>query len=396
MTDSVMLDWRVPASEWELFREYVEDKYGKLRGYLGTEAELAMRQYTDNDGYNDVEKRVDELVRAAGRTPETVLTNETAPLAEQETTRVTARVDSAVKQEFQKVADQNYDESYGVVFASAINSQRSGGRAARLERKLDRILDDAKGLLSALNESADKSLSRREERTLIICNRLPEKFTDEALQQEIRDVAGPTVIDDYRELVMEHRDVEPHPGIERKPDSDPERLWIPADEAERLRPDGEPAVCRRPVEFLDRGDRVRRLKLELGRRAAERTHGKATVTTTTVASEIFDGEVSGPSAGELMEEAAFAPGYHYDDSGQSTKLRADLNVVKKHDTDLLAEIVEYRDAETEALLDSEPSEETDDWSEEDTTAAEKADAALDALQRAQAATDGGEPAPGDD
>jgi hypothetical protein len=66
MRDTVRLDWRVPTDEWTRFREYVQDQNGSLDGYLGREAEAAMREYADLDGYDGVEDRISQLYEAAG------------------------------------------------------------------------------------------------------------------------------------------------------------------------------------------------------------------------------------------------------------------------------------------------------------------------------------------
>jgi hypothetical protein len=47
-----------------------QSKFGTVAGYLGREAELAMKQYIDADGYARVEALVDRLVSAAGRSPD--------------------------------------------------------------------------------------------------------------------------------------------------------------------------------------------------------------------------------------------------------------------------------------------------------------------------------------
>ncbi|MFB9804109.1 hypothetical protein ACFFQF_00805 [Haladaptatus pallidirubidus] len=106
MIDRKPLDWRVPAAEWEKFRQHVESEFGRVEGYLGREAELAMREYADADRFEPVEKQVDRLVQAAGRTPsELGFKEKTSDLDASETSRVQVRVDPQIKDEFKRAAE---------------------------------------------------------------------------------------------------------------------------------------------------------------------------------------------------------------------------------------------------------------------------------------------------
>jgi len=69
MTDRVKVDWRIPSDEWEKFVAYVRDEHGETEGYVGREAERAMREFVDADEFAAVEERVDRFIQAAGRTP---------------------------------------------------------------------------------------------------------------------------------------------------------------------------------------------------------------------------------------------------------------------------------------------------------------------------------------
>jgi len=150
MSDRTCLDWRVPKAEWEQFREYVENEPGRLSGSLGRGAEAAMKEYTNTDAGATVEEQIDRLITAAGRTPEKPFKEKKTQLADAETTRVMVRVDPAVKDDFRDTVGA--EESFGVAFARAIRNYREGGRTARLERKLDRVLDDVDEALTKLEE----------------------------------------------------------------------------------------------------------------------------------------------------------------------------------------------------------------------------------------------------
>lgn len=391
MSDRVKLDWKVPTSEWQKFRKCVEDEFGMLDGYLGREAELAIKQYADQDGYAGVEQRVDRLVRAAGRTPEGASQEKKSDLDKADRTRVTVRVDPDLKQQFKRVVSDG-DDTLGVAFARAIRTHRDGGRAARLERKLDRVIDDAEALLSNLNEAeSDNGLGKVDRNTITICNRLVknsgDQFTDYELVGEIHDVAArgskasePTV-ERYRDLVIERLEYVPHPLA-------PKRIWMPEETATELMPDGAPRECLMPVDFLDEDDLATRIQLALGRRAAERENGKARLGVEGILEQILDEVPSKADVLQLMEQAALADGFELNRNGDVATLAADLNVTAKYDDDLLKEIINYRDSESEEIID-EPTETTvADYTNGPKTPS-SVDAQLDNITRS--ATDGGGP-----
>lgn len=356
LRDAEMLDWLVPTTEWQRFREHVQDEHGSLDGYLGRAAERAMREYADTDGYNEVEDRVDRLVQAAGRHPETVFEEKTS-LSEQATTRVTVRVDQAVKDDFRRVADAS-DDPYGVEFARAIRAYRDGGRAARLERKLDRILDDAEALLGELEDAdGDGGLSVREQRVIRICNRLPDGgFSDEELVAEIQDVAGSSkpTIQDYREAVIERLEFEPHPNTKTL-------VWISPGEAAEIVPEGAPEVCRRPLFTLDRDARVERLQYAVGRRAFGNSQGRAIVDTANIEKGVFGGDVSRSTVLEYMEEAALDDGYAINRSGDTASLLCRLEDVADSDPEFFRALREYHESDADDLLSPVTTTTVDDW-----------------------------------
>lgn len=394
MRETVMLDWRVPEDEWRAFRDYVESEYGSVEGYLGREAERAMRAYADADGYDAVEEKIDRLVEAAGRRPGAASKEKNSSLAGQPTTRVTARVDEVVKDEFRAVAADD-DDPFGVVFARAIREHREGGRADRLERKLDRVIDDAGALLSELDEGdTEGGLSSEDRKLITICNRLGDQhdnlqFTDDELNSEIHDVAGrgqrasPPTLEKYRDLVIERLGVEPHPNASH--------VWVPEETAADLVPDGTPEECRRPVELLDRDDRVRRIKLALGRRAANRSTGKVTARRPSIQNDVLEDVPAKSTVLDLMEEVALTEGYSIDRSRDKAALRVDLKAAGEADPGLFEEVIDYRDAETDSLLGDTTETTVSDYTDspESTVSPDAAADQMDQLTKSM--TDGGGP-----
>ena len=379
LRERVRLDWRVPAAEWGRFREYVENEYGSLDGYLGREAEAAMQAYADADGLDGVEDKIDRLVRAAGRTPEDrdkEKNNSYQPDAE--TTRVTARVDECVKDEFRAVVDtQDKDRKYGQALARALDTHRNGGRAGRLERKLDRVVDDAEAFLEQTSaESSETKVGKHERCVIGIANELAGEFVDDELERTIREVANvhsEPAIEQYREDVTARLEVEPHPNVPH--------LWISSEKAEQLNP-GVPAECRRPVGHLDSSERVERIRLALGRRAARCKSGRITVPADEVRDTILEKEVKRGATLSLMRSAAQVVGIDIDEDASPAKLRINLSTLQETEPDLTRRIITYRDETREGLLAETTETEMSDYTNTNTEA--------DASGAAAAATDGGE------
>ena len=204
MSDRVRVDWKVPESEWNHFRNYVRSEYGSLEGYLGREVENAMREYALTDGYERVEQLVDRLVQAAGRTLGDY-SEEKRNRFNGDTTRVTARVDPLVKDSFRDRADDDTG-SYGRVLAKALRAYREGGRAARLEDKLERIVDDAESMLETVrDDESGTSMGKKERQTIAICSDLPSPFNRDQLEEKIKQHAGSSdyYLEEYTEQVVD-------------------------------------------------------------------------------------------------------------------------------------------------------------------------------------------------
>lgn len=401
VSNRVRLQWRVPSSTWSLFREYVEDEYGRLDGYLGREVEVAMQEHIGRDGYETVEDMVDELVKAAGRSPDRVIKR--TKRGSEDTTNVTPRVAEQLKDDFRAHVDgSDMQNSYGEELAEALEFRMDGGRARRLEEKLDRVLDDATTILSDVRNtetgeaSDDEGLGYKERQTIAICHRLRElesteelrQFKDETLEQAISDVAADNPIasdptlNRYKPRVTERLEMEPHPN-------NPE-VWITRERAKDLTPEGTPEIVRKPVGFLDKLERVKRTRLVVGKQAAQLPSGETAVSTDHILGDVLENGPTRPTVLDDMNTAAKAPGFEVREIKGEKRLTVDLDEVASSRPDLYDEIIAYRDGESEDLIEG------GDSSIGDYTSAEqKADAQLAALGQATAATDGGAPVPGE-
>lgn len=389
MRDLVMLDWMVPKRPWRVFCHTIEAENNTLEGYLGREATVAMDEFAEEDGYERVEDLVDQLVQAAGRTPaaRSKEKNSLSDLSQLDTTRVTVRVDRDVKERFKAAADQSAYDSYGIAFGRALQLYCEGGRAARLEDKLDRVVDDAEALLSELDESeTDTSLGKVDRNVIQICNRLTDEFTDQELNSEIHDIAGtgPKVTDPtlekYRDLVSERLDVERHPNADT--------VWIPSERVDDYVPEDLPEECYRSVSNLSRSQRVRRIHLTLGRRAARQGSGYARATSTEIRSDVFNDELTKSTVLELMNAAALEDGYKLDESTRPTTLTVDL-VNGITDGYLAEDIIAYKRADVPGMLPGSSTTTVDDWN--DGTSGPSASSVDEDLDRLTGVTDGGGP-----
>ncbi|WP_254547494.1 hypothetical protein [Halomarina pelagica] len=409
MSDRVRLDWRVPSSVWERFCEHVYDEFDDVDGVLGRETEAAMREYLDLDPGVTAEAMIDDLLDAVGRTSGDAHKQKKSDLSRGgETARVQVRVSPTIREDFRAVAKQGED-TLGITLARALQEYCDGGRWGRVERKLARIPDEVPTLLAEVAD-ADRTerLSTKERRTIAIATQLGEEFTDDDLVEAIDAVAGssgrasaPTV-EQYRVLVTEYKGAEPHPN---KPG-----LWIPAEMAAELVPAGTPRECRLPVSHLDRGERVRRLQLDAGKRAYPR-NGKCKLTTETIRSDIFDGEVSASSVRNYVADAEATPGFIADQEGGTLTLRVNLHTLQAahangDDPDgLLPRIDAYyherpvesdavdREGEDEGESTAEPEPPTDEAEDEAETRITVTQEVHEEMERltAAVATDGGRP-----
>lgn len=219
MSNRSKLQWQVPSEEWQRFRQFVDSEYGSVKGYLSREVENAMREYALMDGYEEVEQLVDRLVQAAGRTLGD-RHEEKRNLYNGDTTRVTVNVDTLVKDSFCRQADDDTG-SYGRILAKALRAYREGGRASRLEDKLERVVDDAESMLETVrDDESGTSMGKKERQTVAICSELPSPFNRDQLEESIKDHAGSSdyYLEEYTEQVVDR--LGPLKVIERPGESD--------------------------------------------------------------------------------------------------------------------------------------------------------------------------------
>lgn len=333
MTVHPKVGWRVPTDEWERFLAQVRDRHGETEGRVGHEVRRAMREWIDADEFAAVEREVDRLVWAAGRTPAALAEKKHGSdhPASEDTTLVQTRAPRDLKEEFAASAREQ-GERPGVYLARALRERRAGGRARRVLAKLDRVSDDAEALLAEVDPEGDGDMSIRERRTVAICRRLGEQFPEDELEAAIGAVAGDSqpTLREYRERVLDRLEYVEHPHNAE--------LYVPEDTAREIAegtdapgPDA-PAAERKPYAKLAREEKVHGVRVAAVRRAA-RNDGRAQLDAAAVRTEVFDGEPSEGHARDLMRVAGQADGFEFGKRYGKDRLRVDLRDVT--DDDLL-------------------------------------------------------------
>lgn len=326
--------------EWKAFVESVHREYGEDGRYVSREIERAMREWADLDDLAPIEEKVNRLVRAAGRTPEENPEKKiiSTCLEDEDTTRVSHRVDSQLKNDFAEYVNQTSEERLGLALGRALRQCRMEDRSQRLLNKLNRVVEDAEDLLAEMPDGGE--LSTRQKRTITICDQLGDQFTESDLKNTIRKVAGdsPPTIRDYTQMVLDRRNVVKHPY---NPD-----LYIPESEAREQGFDpNAPAIDRKEYGELTREEKVRGLQIELARRSLS-NNGKYQVDAQEVKRGIFDREPSDSHSRELLRFADEEQGFHL--VNRRGKLRLRINIDDVTNKTILKPV--YSEGNSDSLL----------------------------------------------
>lgn len=333
MSERPKLDWQVPTTEWDRYRSWHEDAPARVPASLGLSVENAMLAWIDADGYEQVEHLVDRLVEAAGRTPERLAENKTTSeltaAESNEKTRVSVRVESDAREEFAGYVRSETSYHLGEALALALREHREGGRAARLERKLERIADDASTLLEDVGADEDvRSKPTVERRTMAIASQLDEQFTGDELDRAIGEVAGTSdpTLRRYRERVLDHLDYAEHPQTED--------LYLPAETAEEYRDDEGAALPteKRAFDDLTRVEKVESIQAELIRQAVERGvtgHAMRLESGGAGVRGLLGPTPTDRTLRSLMDAAAADAGFRTDTKGGTKRVLVDLEAVRK-------------------------------------------------------------------
>lgn len=299
------INWRIPTSEWDAFKDHVCVKHGEVTGNVGQEVTSAMREWIDADDYDTIETWVDRLIRAAGRTPADLSGEKISQdaLADNgETAMVRTRVDPDLKTAFKAFVNEHTDDRLGIQLAKALRERRQGGRARRIEHKLSRIQEDTEDFLAHLD--GNETLPKADREAIEIGRRLPEdEFMRADLQMEIEDVTGRDtdyILNDRTERVLDRLDVVAHPNNPA--------LFVSEDRAKQIDSHDAPAVDRKDYSDLSREEKVEGVRIALAR-TAERNGGNAAFRAGTIKREVFNSRPSDSHLQQLMALASEGAGY---------------------------------------------------------------------------------------
>lgn len=388
------INWKVPAGEWDSFLEYVREKYDAIDGHTGREVEMAMKEWVDRDEYHGIEERINRLVRAAGRTPEDLAQKKSTVDGldvSGESTTAGSRVHSQLKTEFRALVNEHTDLRYGVALAHALHERRHGGRSGRLKDKLDRVIDDAEGLLSEVNDESDPNagLSLREKRTMAICQSFSDRIAIQRweIYEKIAAVAGDSdpTLKEYTDRVLGHLNYARHPG-HRGPSEDKDAFLPVADarstaESMGVAPPDAPAIDRKHYSDLSREEKIEGIQIELARQS-QTNDGRYQFSASRIFREIFDDIPSPSHVNDLMHAASDPNGYTMARYNGNKVLRVTLNEVR------LPAVKDALDTD-ESESEGNQEDESDSQNELRAEASEELDTLMNS--KPEALTDGGIP-----
>lgn len=146
MSSTEKLEWWVDSREYELFREYVEEKHGVIGLCFPSEVVQAMRAFIDKDRAAAVEDELTALEDAlAGTLPGYSRRRRSLdPLAKddlggEDTKKVRCEVPAALKEEFAIYIEEHSEWGKGEALGRAMNAYRDGGREQRLADRLEEM-----------------------------------------------------------------------------------------------------------------------------------------------------------------------------------------------------------------------------------------------------------------
>ena len=221
----VKLGWKKPP-EWDRFEAKVEENHGTAEGQAGRVLDRAWGQYRDD---HPAEALANQLLEAAGYPGEpgqekkSLLTR--PPADESDRGKVWVYVHEETKAGMEAFASESGVQRHEVLRA-VVCWYLEGPRIERVTRKLERAVPPAVDALEELG--GESSIGAVERRTIRICQRLGDEFTQSDLEAAIRaeNLDSEPSIEKYSERVLNRLEYRTHP--------DTDRLYIPAQKRERL------------------------------------------------------------------------------------------------------------------------------------------------------------------
>lgn len=212
MSNRVHAGARIPEKIRELHAENVREKWGREDVYLGTEAEMAIREYLDQDDFVDIEAELKETCASLGCSTEKIKSSRDSLDAETKP-RAMWRIHPELKEELKAYA-KSVDKTYSDTFALALREYWTNSRSERIEQLLDRLetaIDPWKDSIGS--DGVNASVTDR--RTAEIAMELPDwpEIPRPKIEQAISDVTSDSDYnhEKYTPLVAEYKGLEKHP-----------------------------------------------------------------------------------------------------------------------------------------------------------------------------------------
>lgn len=328
MSNRVHANARIAEDIFDLHAKHVQEKHAADSLYKGVEAELALREYLDQDHLASVEQKLRDRCRSLGCSPAKIKRLVTDA---DNTTKKKAqwRIRSELKEDVKTYAKET-NETYSDVFAVAIREYWTNSRANRLEALVDRLTDAIDPWTEQIG-SDGVNATVKDRRTAEIAMEVGEQseFTRDELEDAIADVTSPSDYNkrEYTPLVAAYKGVEEHPKTEE--------LFIPHERAAELREhqddESGPDLLDQSVADLTSDERVRRVQARLYRDALS-GNGKTAMVFSEIAAE-FNDELGKTTVYTLMDNAATLAGYETA-SPHGTK-RLQVTAREVDDTDVI-------------------------------------------------------------
>lgn len=390
MSSTAKLEWWIDSREYELFREYVEEKHGVIALCFPSEVLQAMRAFIDKDRAADVEDKFATLEDALAdslpgysRRRKSSGPLATDDLGEDDTTKIRCEVPAKLKEEFAIYVDEHSEWGYGEALGRAMNAYRDGGREQRLADALDAMTAavesvDAENIETTQNNESDQDqesdetetrpYSREKKIEAIRCDLAEEYGKDSAEEieqlpreqivqaihrycsQDPEKDASDRTVSDYLSHITDELELTDHPQNDVLLIKDAEL-------------DG-PAFEHKSYDALTTEERVEAIHVKLLREVDR--NRRYQVAASDIQTGYFDGDPSDSVAHELRNRAAEAAGFGVRTARDGVqKLKVDLADVTDESLLETAGLSNQRNAEVEAAAE------------------------MDVLMDAEVATDGG-------
>lgn len=325
MSDRVNSNARIPEDLFDRHTRNVQEKHAADSLYMGIEAELAIREYLDQDDLATLEEKLRDRCTSLGSSP-SKRKKLVADIDSSEKKKAQWRIRAELKEELKKYAKET-DNTYSDVFALAIREHWTNSRADRLEALYERLDNAIEPWADQIgNDGVNATIKDR--RTAEIAMELDDldQYLRDDLETAIAEVTSDSDYNknEYTPRVAEYMGVEEHPATED--------IFVSHERAAEIRAsndDLDEDIFDQSFDELTPDDRVLRVRARVYQKA-ESSNGKASMAHNDILDE-FDSEPGGTTAYNIMGRASEAAGYSVASPHGTKKLRCNTQQVDDRD-----------------------------------------------------------------